>query len=35
MANIVEERAVALVVAGGAARGVGLLIDNNKELYFN
>jgi hypothetical protein len=35
MASIVEERVVALIVAGGAIGGAGLLIDNNKELYFN
>jgi hypothetical protein len=35
MANIAEERAAALAVVKGAAGGVGLLINNNKELYSN
>jgi hypothetical protein len=35
MANIVEERVIALAIVKGAVKGVGLLIDNNKELYFN
>jgi hypothetical protein len=35
MASIVEERVVVLIVVKGAIEGAGLLINNNKELYFN
>jgi hypothetical protein len=35
MANIIEERIVALIAVEGAIGGVGLLINNNKKLYFN
>jgi hypothetical protein len=35
MANIAEERIIALAIVKGVVKGAGLLIDNNKELYFN